>query len=93
MAFVAAVAAPAVPIERLIAPLDMEATIPMDARAYKFDIVLRGRVNLVRAGEGHRDLILMSAVPDVVINGESIIQSALGIFLPMWDMGKVAIKR
>lgn len=30
-------------IERLIAPLDMEATIPMDARAYKFDIVLRGR--------------------------------------------------
>ena len=30
-------------IERLIAPLDMAATIPMDARAYKFDIVLRGR--------------------------------------------------
>ena len=30
-------------IEQLIAPLDMEATIPMDARAYKFDIVLRGR--------------------------------------------------
>ena len=30
-------------IETLIAPLDMEATIPMDARAYKFDIVLRGR--------------------------------------------------
>jgi protocatechuate 3,4-dioxygenase beta subunit len=30
-------------IEALIAPLDMEATIPMDARAYKFDIVLRGR--------------------------------------------------
>jgi protocatechuate 3,4-dioxygenase beta subunit len=30
-------------IERLIAALDMEATIPMDARAYKFDIVLRGR--------------------------------------------------
>ena len=30
-------------IERLIALTDMEATIPMDARAYKFDIVLRGR--------------------------------------------------
>jgi protocatechuate 3,4-dioxygenase beta subunit len=30
-------------IEGLIAVLDMEATIPMDARAYKFDIVLRGR--------------------------------------------------
>ena len=30
-------------IETLIAPLDMERTIPMDARAYKFDIVLRGR--------------------------------------------------
>ena len=30
-------------IERLIAALDMEATIPMDARAYKFDIVLRGQ--------------------------------------------------
>jgi len=30
-------------IERLIAPLDMGNTIPMDARAYKFDIVLRGR--------------------------------------------------
>ncbi|MBX2854676.1 MAG: protocatechuate 3,4-dioxygenase subunit beta [Rhodobacteraceae bacterium] len=29
--------------ERLIAPLDMKRTIPMDARAYKFDIVLRGR--------------------------------------------------
>jgi protocatechuate 3,4-dioxygenase beta subunit len=28
--------------ERLVAALDMEATIPMDARAYKFDIVLRG---------------------------------------------------
>jgi len=27
----------------LIAPLDMMNTIPMDARAYKFDIVLRGR--------------------------------------------------
>jgi len=30
-------------IETLIAPLDMENTIPMDARAYRFDIVLRGR--------------------------------------------------
>jgi len=30
-------------IELLIAPLDMDNTIPMDARAYKFDIVLRGR--------------------------------------------------
>jgi protocatechuate 3,4-dioxygenase beta subunit len=30
-------------IEQLIAVLDMEATIPMDARAYKFDIILRGR--------------------------------------------------
>jgi protocatechuate 3,4-dioxygenase beta subunit len=30
-------------IERLIAPLDWNATVPMDMRAYKFDIVLRGR--------------------------------------------------
>ncbi|WP_295806095.1 protocatechuate 3,4-dioxygenase subunit beta [uncultured Nitratireductor sp.] len=30
-------------IEGLIAALDMQATVPMDARAYKFDIVLRGR--------------------------------------------------
>ncbi|HWA42171.1 MAG TPA: protocatechuate 3,4-dioxygenase subunit beta [Hypericibacter adhaerens] len=30
-------------IEQLIAPLDMTTTIPMDATAYKFDIVLRGR--------------------------------------------------
>lgn len=30
-------------IEQLIAALDMGNTIPMDARAYKFDIVLRGR--------------------------------------------------
>lgn len=30
-------------IERLIAPLDMNATLPMDMLAYKFDIVLRGR--------------------------------------------------
>ena len=28
---------------QLIAPLDLAATIPMDATAYKFDIVLRGR--------------------------------------------------
>ena len=30
-------------IEQLIAPLDLANTVPMDARAYKFDIVLRGR--------------------------------------------------
>ena len=30
-------------IRGLTAALDMQATIPMDARAYKFDIVLRGR--------------------------------------------------
>ncbi len=30
-------------IESLVAQLDMEATIPMDARVYRFDIVLRGR--------------------------------------------------
>jgi protocatechuate 3,4-dioxygenase beta subunit len=30
-------------IETLIAAYDAQATIPMDARAYKFDIVLRGR--------------------------------------------------
>lgn len=30
-------------VETLIAALDMQATIPMDACAYKFDIVLRGR--------------------------------------------------
>ncbi|SFO86705.1 protocatechuate 3,4-dioxygenase, beta subunit [Tranquillimonas alkanivorans] len=30
-------------IETLVAKLDMGATIPMDARAYRFDIVLRGR--------------------------------------------------
>lgn len=30
-------------VERLIAALDRNATIPMDALAYKFDIVLRGR--------------------------------------------------
>ena len=30
-------------IDRLVAPLDMSAAMPMDALAYKFDIVLRGR--------------------------------------------------
>jgi len=30
-------------VETLVAALDMQRTIPMDARAYKFDIVLRGR--------------------------------------------------
>ncbi|SPZ47766.1 Protocatechuate 3,4-dioxygenase beta chain [Agrobacterium tumefaciens] len=30
-------------IRRLIAPLDMNATLPMDMLAYRFDIVLRGR--------------------------------------------------
>ncbi|WP_176037793.1 protocatechuate 3,4-dioxygenase subunit beta [Brucella tritici] len=30
-------------IERLVAPLDMNANLPMDMLAYKFDIVLRGR--------------------------------------------------
>ena len=30
-------------VEQLIAPLDLAATIPMDATEYKFDIVLRGR--------------------------------------------------
>lgn len=30
-------------INQLIAPLDMAHTVPMDARAYSFDIVLRGR--------------------------------------------------
>jgi len=30
-------------VESLIAPLDMARTIPMDALAYRFDIVLRGR--------------------------------------------------
>ena len=30
-------------IEQLVAALDWSATIPMDTRAYKFDIVLRGR--------------------------------------------------
>ena len=30
-------------IERLIAPLDMNAAVPLDSLAYRFDIVLRGR--------------------------------------------------
>ncbi len=30
-------------IGRLVAPLDLNATVPLDSRAYKFDIVLRGR--------------------------------------------------
>ncbi|WP_422032625.1 protocatechuate 3,4-dioxygenase subunit beta [Roseovarius sp.] len=30
-------------VEQLIAPLDLNATIPLDTIAYKFDIVLRGR--------------------------------------------------
>jgi len=30
-------------INSLVAALDMNSTVPMDARAYKFDIVLRGR--------------------------------------------------
>ena len=36
-----------VAIEQLIAPLDMENTVPMDAVAYRFDIVLRGRRSTV----------------------------------------------
>ena len=34
-------------IDRLVAPLDMNNTIPMDTMAYKFDIVLRGRRSTV----------------------------------------------
>ena len=30
-------------VDRLVARLDMEQTVPMDIRAYRFDIVLRGR--------------------------------------------------
>jgi protocatechuate 3,4-dioxygenase, beta subunit len=30
-------------IQRLIAPLDMNAGMPLDSLAYRFDIVLRGR--------------------------------------------------
>jgi len=43
-------------IKRLIAPLDMSNNIPMDARAWKFDIVLRGRHSTMfenrREGDG-----------------------------------------
>jgi protocatechuate 3,4-dioxygenase beta subunit len=30
-------------IERLIAPLDLNSSVPLDSLAYRFDIVLRGR--------------------------------------------------
>jgi protocatechuate 3,4-dioxygenase, beta subunit len=30
-------------IERLLAPLDLNAAVPLDCLAYRFDIVLRGR--------------------------------------------------
>ena len=30
-------------LERLIAPLDLNAAIPLDSLAYRFDFVLRGR--------------------------------------------------
>ena len=30
-------------LERLIAPLDLNAAVPLDCLAYRFDIVLRGR--------------------------------------------------
>ena len=30
-------------IDQLIAPLDMNAAVPLDCLAYKFDIILRGR--------------------------------------------------
>ena len=30
-------------VDALTAPLDMHRTVPMDSRAFKFDIVLRGR--------------------------------------------------
>jgi protocatechuate 3,4-dioxygenase beta subunit len=30
-------------IDALTAPLDMNRTVPMDSRAYKFDMVLRGQ--------------------------------------------------
>ena len=30
-------------VDQLIAPLDMNAGVPLDCLAYKFDIVLRGR--------------------------------------------------
>ena len=31
------------PLDRLVAPLDLNASVPLDALAYRFDIVLRGR--------------------------------------------------
>lgn len=34
-------------VDRLVAKLDMKATVPMDIRAYRFDIVLRGRAATV----------------------------------------------
>ena len=34
-------------VERLIAPLDLNAAIPLDCLAYRFDIVLRGRRSTV----------------------------------------------
>ena len=30
-------------VQRLIAPLDLNAAVPLDSLAYRFDIVLRGR--------------------------------------------------
>lgn len=30
-------------VDALTAPLDMHRTVPMDSRAFKFDLVLRGR--------------------------------------------------
>ena len=39
---VGAIADPAA-VRQLVAPLDMDMTVPFDARAYRFDIVLRGR--------------------------------------------------
>ncbi len=38
-------------VETLIAALDREATIPMDARAYRFDITLRGRRRTLFEGQ------------------------------------------
>ncbi|MEM7642363.1 MAG: protocatechuate 3,4-dioxygenase subunit beta [Pseudomonadota bacterium] len=39
-------------VDRLVARLDMERTVPMDLRAYRFDIVLRGRAATPFEGEG-----------------------------------------
>lgn len=38
-------------VERLVAALDREATIPMDARAWRFDITLRGRRRTMFEGQ------------------------------------------